>query len=59
MAEQKSSRFQRALEFLNRPPERTVNKLQNEIKSKVEALHMKDEIIRQKDIEIANLKGGT
>jgi len=31
MAEQKSSRFQRALEFLNRPPERTVNKLQNEI----------------------------
>ena len=36
-----------------------LNKLQNEIKSKVEALHMKDEIIRQKDIEIANLKGGT
>ena len=36
-----------------------LNKLQNELKSKVEALHMKDEIIRQKDIEIANLKGGT
>ena len=36
-----------------------LNKLQNEIKNKVEALHMKDEIIRQKDIEIANLKGGT